>query len=166
MSTPRNAPRGLSDAHRAIFFAYLDRLPAKDRPVFGFSAQKPTLWARLGGGTTYQLVLFFPDHVVFSTRAMASAKESARETRLLGEIAAITVTPGTLMCRATIRFVDGPTRKLTNVSRSEADPLAHFDTAGLAAFDRAGLTPAAIASFFVACSQALPLPDGLFTETD
>lgn len=161
-----NPPRTLSAEHRAKFFAYLDRLPAKERPVFGFSAQKQSLWARLGGGTTYVLVLLFADHVVLSTRKMASARESARETRLLGEIASITVTPGTLMCRATITFVDGATLKLANVSKAEAGPLALFGAAGLAAFDRAGLTPAAVSSFFVACSQALPLPDGLFAETD
>jgi len=165
MSTPTN-PRELSAEHRAKFFGYLDQLPAKDRPVFGFSAQKRSLWARLGGGTTYVLVVFFPDHVVFSTRAMASGKESARETRLLGEVASITVTPETLMCRATITFVDGDTLKLANVSRAESGPLSQFGSAGLAAFDRAVLAPAAVASFFVACSQVLPLPDGLFSETD
>jgi hypothetical protein len=163
MSTPR---RELSDAHRAKFFAYLDELPPKDRPVFGFSAQKQSLWARLGGGTAYVLVLFFTDHVVFSTRRMASAKESAREARLLAEIASITVTPGTLMDSATFTFVDGATMKLANVSHAESGPLARFGEAGLAAFDRATLTPAALASFFVACSQALSLPDGLFREMD
>jgi hypothetical protein len=165
MSTPpSDRPRQLSDEHRAKFFAYLDRLPANDRPVYGFSAQRPSLWQRLGGGTTYVQVLFFPDHVVFSTRAMASVKESARETRLLGEIASITVTPGTLMCRATFTFVDGATMKLANVSHAEADPLSHFGAAGLAAFNRAGLSPAAVSSFFVACSQVLPLPGGLFKQ--
>lgn len=62
MSEPSDRTRGLSDEHRSRFFAHLDRLPAKDRPVFGFPAQKPSLWQRLGGGTTYLLVLFFPDH--------------------------------------------------------------------------------------------------------
>lgn len=166
MSTPSNRARELSDEHRAKFFAYLDRLPAKDRPVYGFSAQKPSVWQRLGGGTTYVLVLFFPDHVVFSTRGMAGARESAREIRLLGEIASITVTRGTLMCRATFTFVDGATLKLASVSHAESGPLSRFGAAGLAAFDRTGLTPAAVSSFFVACSQALPLPDGLFTEMD
>jgi uncharacterized protein (DUF2336 family) len=165
MSTP-HPPRELSDAHRAKFFAYLDALPPKDRPVFGFSAQQQSLWARLGGGTTYLLVLFFTDHVVFSTRRMASARETAREARLLGEIAAITVTPGTLMDRATFTFVDGATMKLANVSHAESGPLARFGEAGLAAFDRTTLAPAALASFFVACSQALSLPDGLFREMD
>lgn len=164
MSTSSNRFRELSDEHRAKFFAYLDRLPAKDRPVYGFSAQRPSLWQRLGGGTTYVQVLFFPDHVVFSTRAMASAKESSRETRLLGEIEAITVVPGTLMCRVTFTFVDGDTMKLAHVSQAEAGPLSLFGTTGLAAFNRAGLTPAAVSSFFVACSQVLPLPGGLFKE--
>jgi hypothetical protein len=164
MSTPSNRSRELSNEHRAKFFAYLDRIPAKDRPVYGFSAQQPSLWQRLGGGTTYVQVLFFPDHVVFSTRAMASGKESSRDTLLLGEIAAIRVTPGTLMCRVTVTLVDGATMRLANVSHAEAGPLAQFSTAGLAAFDRARLTPAAVSSFFVACSQVLPLPGGLFKE--
>jgi len=166
MSTPINPSRGFSDEHRAKFFAYLDRLPAKDRPVFGFSAQKPSLWQRLGGGTRYLLVLFFPDHVVFSTRALASGREVAREIRLLGEVASIGVTTGTHMCRATFRFVDGKALELGNVSKAEAGPLSLFGPAGLAAFDRDGLEPAAVRSFFVACSQALPLPDGLFTDLD
>jgi hypothetical protein len=165
MSTPQR-PRELSDAHRAKFFVYLDQLPPKDRPVYGFSAQKPSLWARLGGGTTYVLVLFFTDHVLFSTRRMASARETAREARLLGEIASITVAPGTLMDRAAFSFVDGATMKLANLSHAESGPLTRFGEAGLAAFDRATLTPAAVASFFVACSQALPLPDGLFREME
>jgi hypothetical protein len=165
MPTPDRRGR-LSDEHRSRFFAYLDRLPEGDRPVFGFSAQKPSLWQRLGGGTTYLLVLFFPDHVLVSTRAMASARETSRETWLLGEIASISVTDGTLMSTATVRFVDGTTRRLAGLSRAEAAPLSLFDSVGLAAFDRAGLEPAAVASFFVACSRALPLPDGLFAEPD
>ncbi len=163
MPTP-NPPRTLSDVHRAKFFAYLDGLPPKDRPVYGFSAQKASVWARLGGGTSYVLVLFFADHVVFSTRGMASGKQSARDTRHLAEIASIEVTPGTLMDRATVTFVDGATMRLANVSHAESGPLSLFGATGLAAFNRAGLAPAAVSSFFVACSQALPLPDGLFTE--
>lgn len=166
MSEPSDLTRGLSDQHRVKFFAYLDRLPAKDRPVFGFAAQKPSVWQRLGGGTTYLLVLFFPDHVVFSTRTMASNRESARTTYLLGEIASISVTAGTLASSATIRLVDGKAMRLANVSHAVADALSRFDAAGLAAFSRAELAPGAVRAFFIACSRALPLPDGLFTDSD
>lgn len=164
MATPSERPRRFSAEHRAKFLTHLDRLPAKDRPVFGFAAQSPSLWQRLGGGTTYLLVVFFPDHVVFSTRRMSSDRESSRTIRLLGEIASIGVTPGTLASRATIRFVDGETMRLSHVDKAAADALARFDTAGLAAFERAGLAPDAVRGFFVACSRVLPLPDGLFTD--
>lgn len=166
MSEPSDLTRGLSDEHRSRFFAHLDRLPAKDRPVFGFPAQKPSLWQRLGGGTTYLLVLFFPDHVVFSTRKMASNRESGRTTHLLGEITSISVTGGTLASSATIRLVDGKTKRLANVNHAVADALARFDAHGLAAFNRAELAPDAVRAFFVACSRGLPLPDGLFTELE
>lgn len=164
MSEPSDRTRGFTDEHRTRFFAHLDRLPAKDRPVFGFAAQKPSLWQRLGGGTSYLLVLFFPDHVVVSTRKMASHRESARTTYLLGEIATISVTAGTLVSRATIRLVEGKTLRLANVSHAVAAVLARFDDAGLAAFNRAELAPDAVRAFFVACSRALPLPDGLFLD--
>src|SRR3954454_6357669 len=110
MSTPHPS-REFSERHRAKFFAYLDRLPAKDRPVFGFSAQRPSLWQRLGGGTKYLLVLFFPDPVVFSTRVLSSGREVGRDVRLLAEIGSIEVEAGPLMCRATVRFVDGATMR-------------------------------------------------------
>jgi hypothetical protein len=164
--SPRRLTRGLSAEHRTKFFAYLDRLPPKDRPVYGFSGQRPSAWQFLGGGTAYVQVLFFPDHVVFSTRGMASRKETGREVRLLGEIASIGVDPGTLMSTATVHFVDGSTIRLRNVSRAEGAPLELFDAIGLAAFDRAGLEREAVSAFFVACSQVLPLPDGLFTEPE
>jgi hypothetical protein len=166
MSTPGDLTRGFSDQHRAKFFAYLDRLPAKDRPVFGFPAQRPSLWQRLGGGTTYVLVLFFPDHVVFSKRVMASSRESARTTRLLGEIGSIGVSRGTLASSVTIAFVDAERMRLANVGHAAADALSRFEGAGLAAFERAGLAPDAVRGFFIACSQVLPLPDGLFTELE
>jgi len=162
--SPRGPTRGLSAEHRVKFFAYLDRLPPKDRPVYGFSGQRPSVWQFLGGSTAYVQVLFFPDHIVFSTRRMASRKETARDVRLLAEIASIGVDPGTLVSGATFHFVDGRTIRLRNVSRAEAAPLALFDVIGLAAFDRAGLEREAVSAFFVACSQVLPLPDGLFTE--
>ena len=158
--------RRFSDEHRAKFFAHLDSLPAKDRPVFAFSGQKPSLTQWLGGGTRYVVVVLFPDHVVLSTRDLTSTREIGRESRLLGEVESVTVTPGTLMARATLRFVGGATLTLANVSRAEAEPLARFDTAGLAAFDRSALAPDTVAAFFVACSQALSLPDGLFSEPD
>lgn len=166
MSEPSDRTRGFTEEHRAKFFAHLDRLPAKDRPVFGFPAQRPSLWQRLGGGPTYLLVLFFPDHVVFSTRKMSSNRESARTTYLLGEIISISVTAGTLASSATIRLVDGKTVRLANVGHAVADVLARFDAAGLAAFTRSELAPEAVRAFFVACSRALPLPDGLFTELE
>lgn len=166
MSEPSDRTRGFTEDHRAKFFAHLDRLPAKDRPVFGFAAQKPSLWQRLGGGTTYLLVLFFPDHVVLSTRRMSSNRESTHTTYLLGEIASISVTAGTLASRATIRLVDGKTIRLANVNHAVAAVLARFDAAGLAAFNRADLAPEAARAFFVACSRALPLPDGLFTDLE
>jgi hypothetical protein len=156
--------RGLSDEHRAKFFAYLDRLPPKDRPVYGFSGQRRSVGQLLGGGTTYVQVLFFADHVVFSTRRMASGKETRREVRLLAEIASIGLSEGTLRSTATFHFVDGAAMRLANVSRAEARPLELFDVLGVAAFDRAGLERDAVRAFFVACSQALPLPDGLFAE--
>lgn len=166
MSEPSDRTRGFTEEHRAKFFAHLDQLPAKDRPVFGFPAQRPSLWQRLGGGTTYLLVLFFPDHVVFSTRRMASNRESARLTYLLGEITSIDVTAGTLASSATILLVDGKTVRLAGVSHVVADVLSRFDAHGLAAFHRAGLAPEAVRAFFVACSRALPLPDGLLTELE
>lgn len=166
MSEPSDRTRGFSDEHRAKFFAHLDRLPAKDRPVFGFPAQKPSLWQRLGGGTTYLLVLFFPDHVVFSTRTMSSNRESARTTYLLGEITSISVAAGTLASSAIIHLVDGKTLRLANVRPGVADALGRFDAEGLAAFNRADLAPDAVRAFFVACSRALPLPDGLFLDED
>lgn len=166
MSERSDAVRGFSEEHRAKFFAHLDRLPARDRPVFGFSGQQPSLWQRLGGGTTYLLVLFFPDHVVFSTRGMSHHRESARTTRLLGEIASIRVDRDTLASRVTIRFVDAGTMKLANVARAPAGVLARFDDHGLAAFSRPDLSPEAVRAFFVACSRVLPWPDGLFTEPE
>jgi hypothetical protein len=166
VSPRRTLARRLTDEQRTKFFGYLDRLPAKDRPVFAFSGQKPSLTQRLGGGTRYVVVVVFPDHVVFSTRDLTSTREVARESRLLAEIESITVTAGTLMSRATFRFVGGATTKLANVSHAEAGPLARFDGAGLAAFDRSGLSPEAVTAFFVACSHALALPDGLFAGPD
>lgn len=166
MSARRTHPRRLSDEHRSRFFAYLDRLPPKDRPVFAFSGQRPSLTQRLGGGTRYVVVVLFPQHVVFSTRNLSSTREISRASRLIGEIESLTVTDGTLMSRATFQFVGGGRLALANVSRAEAGPLARFDTLGLAAFDRAALDPETVTAFFVACSQALDLPDGLFTESD
>jgi hypothetical protein len=166
MSPRRTLTHRLSDEHRTKFFGYLDRLPPKDRPVFAFSGQQPSLTQRLGGGTRYVVVVLFPDHVIFSTRRMASTREISRVSRMIGEIESLTVTPGTLMSRATFRFVGGATLQLANVSRAEAGPLSLFDREGLAAFDRAGLAPEAVAAFFVACSQALALPDGLFADPD
>ena len=162
----RALPHRLSDEHRTRFFAYLDRLPAKDRPVYAFSGQRPSLTQWLGGGTRYVVVVIYPDHVVFSTRKLASTREIAQESRLLGEIESLTVTEGTLMARAAFRFVGGSGLTLANVSRAEAGPLSLFDSEGLAAFDRAGLTPDAVTAFFVACSQALAWPDGLFADPD
>ena len=166
MSMSGGRSRGFSEEHRTKFFAHLDRLPAKDRPVFGFPAQRPSLWQRLGGGTTYVLVLFFPDHMVFSTRGATNDRESARTTCLLGEIASIDVATGTLACRATIRFVDARPMLLAAVSHSAAELLSRFDAAGLAAFERGALPPDAVRGFFVACSRVLPLPDGLFRELE
>jgi hypothetical protein len=156
--------RGFTDEHRAKFFAYLDRLPARDRPVYGFAGQQPSAWQWLGGGTTYVLVLFFPDHVVFSTRRMNNHRESGRTTRLLAEITSIEVAPGPLRSSAVILFVDEKSMKLSGIAPAAAAPLARFADADLAAFDRAELTPEAVRAFFVACSRGLPLPDGLFTD--
>ena len=55
----RALPHRLSDEHRNRFFAYLDRLPTKDRPVFAFSGQRPSLTQWLGGGTTYVVVVLY-----------------------------------------------------------------------------------------------------------
>jgi len=156
--------RGFTDEHRAKFFAYLDRLPAKDRPVYGFAGQQPSVWQRLGGGTTYVLVLFFPDHVVLSTRRMSNHRESARTTRLLAEITSIDVAPGPLRSSALIRFVGDKPMKLSGITPAAATPLARFADADVAAFDRADLAPDAVRAFFVACSRGLPLPDGLFRD--
>jgi hypothetical protein len=155
-----------TDQHRDKFFAYLDRLPAKDRPVYGFAGQQPSLWEKLGGGTTYVLVLFFLDHVVFSTRRMSSDRESGRRTRLLAEITAIEVSPGPLRSTALIRFVDDKPMKLSSIPRAAAAPLTRFGDVGLTAFRRAELDRDAVRAFFVACSRALPLPDRLFEELD
>ena len=162
--SPPDAGGGFSDQHRARFFAFLDRLAAKDRPIYGFSAQRPSLFQLLGGGTAYVVVLFFPDHVLFSTRRMASDRETARTTRLLAEIVGIEVTPGQLRSTALIRFVDDKPMKLSNIPPAVAAPLARFRDKDLAAFERADLTRDAVRAFFVACSRALPLPDGLFTD--
>lgn len=164
MSAPIDPVPGFSDRHRARFFAHLDRLPARDRPVYGFSAQQPSLSQRLGGGTTYLLVLFFPDHVVFSTRRMASNRETRRATRLLAEITSIEVTAGPLRSSALIRLVDDRPIRLSSIPPAAAAPLARFTELGLAAFARDQLGPEAVKAFFVACSRALPLPDGLFTD--
>lgn len=166
MSPRRTHQRRLSDEHRSRFFAYLDRLPPKDRPVFAFSGQRLSLTQRLGGGTRYVLVVLFPDHVVFSTRNLASTREISRESRLIAEIESIAVTAGTLMSRVTFQFVGGGRAEFVNVSHAEAGPLLRFDTEGLAAFERAGLEPDAVAAFFVACSQALGLPAGLLADPE
>lgn len=162
MSEPRDVTPGFDAARRAKFFAHLDRLAAKDRPVYGFVGQQPSLWQRLGGGTTYVLVLFFPDHVVFSTRRMASNRETGRSTRLLAEIDSISVSGGPLRATAALSLVGGKPVRLANLSLAAAEPLSRFDDAGLAAFRRDQLSPAAVRDFFVACSRVLPLPDGLF----
>jgi hypothetical protein len=161
---PMPRPDRFTDQHREKFFAYLDRLPAKDRPVYGFSGQRPSMWERLGGGTTYVLVLFFPDHVVFSTRRMSSHREARRTTRLLAEIASIEVSPGPLRSTALIRFVDDKPIRLSSITPAAAEPLARFGDVGLTAFARPDLERDAVRAFFVACSRALPLPDGLFDE--
>lgn len=111
MSERSDPGRGFSDEHRAKFFAHLDRLPARDRPVFGFSA----------------------------------------------------IVPPPSRCHS---FVDAGTMKLANVPRAPAGVLARFDDHGLAAFNRADLSPEAVRAFFVACSRVLPWPDGLFTEPE
>ena len=164
MSTP-DAAAGFSDQHRARFFAFLDRLAPKDRPVYGFSAQRPSLFQRLGGGTAYVVVLLFPDHVLFSTRRMASDRESARAARLLAEIVAIEVAAGPLRSTALVKFVADKPMRLSNIPPAVAAPLARFRDDGLAAFERAELTPDAVRAFFVACSRALPMPDGLFSDS-
>lgn len=163
MSAPR-AAGGFGEQHRARFFAFLDRLPAKDRPVYGFSAQRPSLTQRLGGGAAYVVVLFFPDHVLFSTRRMANDRETRRATRLLAEVAAIEVAAGPLRSTALVRFVGDKPMKLTNIPPAVAAPLARFRAEGLAAFDRSELPRDAVRAFFVACSRALPMPDDLFTD--
>lgn len=163
MSAP-GAAEGFGDRHRTRFFAFLDRLPARDRPAYGFSAQRSSFTQRLGGGAAYVVVLFFPDHVLFSTRRMANDRESGRTTRLLAEIAAIEVTAGPLRSTALVRFVGDKPMKLTNIPPAVAVPLACFRDDGLAAFDRSALPPDAVRAFFVACSRVLPLPDGLFTD--
>ena len=53
MTEPSNLIRGLDDERRAKFFAHLDRLPAPDRPLFGFPAQVRSPWQWFGGGPTY-----------------------------------------------------------------------------------------------------------------
>jgi hypothetical protein len=163
MSAPR-AAGGFGDEHRARFFAFLDQLPAKDRPVYGFSAQRSSLTQRLGGGAAYVVVLFFPDHALFSTRRMANDRETRRTTRLLGEISAIEVTGDPLRSTAVVRLVGDKPMKLTNIPPPVAAPLAWFRDKGLAAFDRSTLPRDAVRAFFVACSRALPLPDGLFKD--
>jgi hypothetical protein len=166
MPEPNDATPGFTAGHRARFFAHLDRLAAKNRPVYGFAGQQPSLWQRLGGGTSYVLVVFFPDHVVLSTRRMSSHRETSRSTRLLAEIASISVSAGLLRSTVVLGLVGGAEIILANVSPAAAEPLARFDDAGLAAFSRDSLTPGAVSAFFVACSRTLPLPGGLFTETE
>lgn len=166
MTEPGNPIRGLDDERRRRFLAYLDRLPADDRPVFGFPARTRSRWQWVGGGPTYVLVLLFPDHVVVSTRRGSSGSEKARRTSLLAEISSITVTPGPLRAKVLVRFVGGGRLRLSGVDRAAAEVLARFDDLGPAAFDRTVLGPDALAPFFVACSRVLPLPDGLFADQE
>ena len=166
MTEPGNPIRGLDDERRQRFLAYLDRLSVDDRPVFGFPARTRSRWQWVGGGPTYVLVLLFPHHVVVSSRRGSSGSEKARRTSLLAEIASIAVTPGPLRAKVLIRFVDGERLRLTGVDRAAGEVLARFGDLGPAAFDRTVLGRGAFAPFFVACSRLLPLPDGLFTDTE
>jgi hypothetical protein len=154
--------RKLAPGEMHTFLSYLDAVPDKERPVYGISGDKSSLWQKMGGGTKHIIVLFFPDHVVFSTRSMVTRKELSRRERPLSDITGVNVIAGPMMSGVAFRFNDGSKLKVANLMHKEAEPLTRFMSEGLAAFDRSRLDEESLSYFFYACNIGLPLPDDLF----
>lgn len=147
-----------------VFLSYLDALPEGERPTYGFTGQKASVWQKMGGGTGRVIVLFYPDRVMVSMRGLTGVKEKSRFERPLDEIEDVHVASGPLLSSVAIRFRDGSKAKVANVGHKEAEPLSRFTAEGVAAFDRSRLVPEALTGFFYACNHGLPLPDDLFTR--
>ena len=146
-----------------LFLSHLDSLPEAERPIYGISGKKASLWEKLGGGTKRIIVLFYPDRLVISTRSMVGLTEKARVERPLSDIDDVHVLAGPLMSSVALRFRDGSKTKLANVGHKEAEPLTRYMDEGVSVFARSRLDPEALTAFFYACNIGLPLPEDLFT---
>ena len=153
----------LSDEEIERFEAHLDSRPEQERPLYAISGRKSSLWEKLGGGTRRIIVLFYRDRVVISDRGMVSTKEKGHKERPIASLEGVKILSGPLFSSVALRFSDGLRTKLVNIRHQAADPVGMYEDTGLAAFDRARLTPEAKSDFFYACNVALDLPENLFT---
>jgi hypothetical protein len=146
------------------FLSYLDSLPEDGRPLYGVLGQNSGLWHTLGGGTQHISVIIFRDRVAFMTHGLLGVRQTGRWEQALVDLSEIRVRPGPLFSSVEFRFRDNSKKKIVNVERKHAEPLAQFMNKGLQAFDRSLLDVDALYGFYSACDKGLPLPVDVFKE--
>ncbi len=119
---------------------YLDGLPQEQRPLYGLTGIKTSLWSRLGGGAMPYVVLFTRDRIVLSKRSVGGQKERERREYTIGDLTGVTPRHGPLLDSALFRFADGFTVRVGNIPHTQIEPVVRFLHEGLDAFDPGRLT--------------------------
>lgn len=119
----------------------LAAMPDAERPLYGFTGVKTSLWSQIGGGAKPFVVLFTPDRIVFSKRSVTGTKEAERREFAHGDLTEVSVRNGPLLDSALFRFADGFKVRVGNIPHTQIDPVTRFRREGPGAFEWSRLSP-------------------------
>jgi hypothetical protein len=145
----------------AAFRAYLEELPAGERPLYGLIGIKASWWSRLGGGARPFVVLFSGEKVTLSKRSVRRHRELSRRDYPVGELKKVSVRRGPLLESARLSFADGYSVRVGSLPRRQAQPVERFPAEGPTAFEPSGLTAEQLTNTYLACDALGLLPTAL-----
>ena len=129
----------LKDDDMAVVTDRLSEIPEAQRPLYGITGIKTSLWSQIGGGAKPYIVVFMPDRIIISRRNLTGKKHVSGNEHPLGDLVDVSVRNGPMFDSAKFTFSDGFSTRVGNIPNGQIDPVLRFLEQGPSAFDWASL---------------------------
>ena len=121
---------------------FLSTMPEEDRPLYGITGIKTSLWSQLGGGANQFVALFLPKTIVFSKRTIGGIGEKKRHESPLDELTEVSVRKGPMLDSAKFVFTSGFQVRVGNILHGQITPVTRILDEGIGALEWDGLSAA------------------------
>lgn len=121
---------------------FLATMPEEDRPLYGITGIKTSLWSQIGGGANSFVALFLPETIVFSKRSLGGIREKTRDELPLAGLIDVSVRRGPMLDSARFTFANGFKVRVGNILHHQITPVTRLPSEGVAALDWANLSAA------------------------